>query len=142
MELARIACIAPPLTDEILATYRTIIDSVPERTPLRDALEALYKCATAWWGVPVSKMREKRLATGTDLTQGPDVRFQKLDTETMEALYDHIPWMEEILGYEALFEQVSDATDKELRDCAFHLVWHAKELTLDREPITLDRIVE
>lgn len=35
---------------------------------------------------------------------------------------------------------VVDAAQKELRDACFHLVWFAKELTMDREPMTNDMI--
>lgn len=138
MEPVRVACIAPALTDETLAKYRETINGVEERTELRDILETLYKCVTEWWNVPVSSAKEVEAVTGTDLTVGPKVKLQKLDVGTIMHLWEHVPWMHELLAYEKILEEI---TDKTLRDTTFHLLWHAKEITLDREPVTMDRIV-
>lgn len=143
MEFASIACIAPAFSDEKLAAYRTLIDGVEPRTALRDALEKVWACAVAWWEIRESNLPARTVGTGTDLTRGPDVKLQKLDSEVIQSLWDAVPWMEEIEVYESHFEKLSPVgAEKPLRDAAFHLSWLAKELHNDREPITVERIVK
>jgi hypothetical protein len=36
--------------------------------------------------------------------------------------------------------EVTDPAAYELRNAAFHLLWHAMELTRDREPLTADKL--
>lgn len=124
---------APPLSDETLEGYRKLIDAVPERSQLRDALEAVYRCSTAWWEQPESTGDGKPHASG----RGTVVALEK---PIAEALWEHIPWREELDTFAALFDTISNETEKPLRDCAHHLLWHARELDLDREPITTDKL--
>lgn len=142
MEFAAVACIAPAFSDERLAAYRQLIDAVEPKSRLRDALEKLWTCAVAWWEVRESNLPAVDAITGTDLTRGPKVKLQRLDSEVIQSLWDHVPWMEEIVVCEAEFEKLSPTgAEKPLRDAAFHLSWLAKELHNDREPITVDRMV-
>lgn len=122
---------APPLSDELLATYRSIIDQQPPQTRLKDCLETLYRCAVAWWEQPES--------SGIVSQPHPSGRGQiiPLDTNIALAIWDTTPWMDELEIMKSLFESI---TDKLTRDCAFHLLWHAIELTQDREPITKDKV--
>jgi hypothetical protein len=63
-----------------------------------------------------------------------------LDDPIAKELYDAIPWEHEIAGIQSLFDSIDRVSQRDLRNAAFHLLWHVKELNLDREPITNDKI--
>lgn len=138
MESPSLACIAPPLTDELLKKYKLLINDLEERSLLRDCLESLMRCAEAWWDVRESVSPARRVSCSTGITKGPDVMFQPLDSELVHSLWDSIPWMHDITEMEKIFDALPSG---DLRNAAFHLSWYAKELFLDREPISTDRIV-
>lgn len=141
-----VACMAPPLTDEALAGYRRLIDGVPAGTELRDALEGCYACVAAWWDAPESNAPVARHWNVSHRGVAKTVPERPLTPELVKHLWDVTPWMSELERLsptgppEALDTGVFDkVTDKALRDCAFHLLWHCKEVTLDREPMTADK---
>lgn len=137
------ACFAPPLTDDLLRAYRILADALPDsRGDVRDALRECLKAVETWWGLPESKgnarhdghlllvhRKEERL-----------VRITGLSETLKKELWDSIPWDYEIAAMEKLFESISNETGRELRDAAFHLLWHVRELSLDREPLTQDAL--
>ncbi len=188
-----VACMAPPLTDELLAEYRGLIDAVPAGE-LRDALDACYACAEAWWDVPESAAAPVR--TWNLVDAAGKVRScpeRPLTADLVKRLWDATPYMSELerlspttppeLLDTGLFDRlpsgvkelvvvrepvesarggdftaeeaaakvganphaklktvVVDAKAKRLRDAAFHLLWHCKEITTDREPMTADKL--
>lgn len=139
-----VACFAPPLTDETLARYRGLVGQYAGPAEVKDALASLLACVAAWWELPESKPTDApKLAIkhrGKDIT----VPVVPLEPEYVKALDPVTPWMREIDtlsngGDTGLFDTLPAG---ELRDAAFHLLWHAKELTLDREPLTMDKLPE
>lgn len=130
-----VACFAPPLTDALLARYETVIAALPA-SPVGDAMRACLAPVKVWWDLPESKAdpdkpRLKILHRGRDVS----VVIRDLEPGIAAALFDAIPWGYELEGIERLFDAIP-AAQKELRDAAFHLLWYAKELNLDREPVT------
>lgn len=125
---------APPLTDELLASYRKMIDGVPAKTQLREALESCFACCAKWWDLP-----ESTNGKATPHASGRGVILD-LDAPVAEALWDRIPWEEELETYGKLFDGINPASERDLRNAAFHLLWHVRELNLDREPITNDKV--
>lgn len=122
---------SPPLTDAALGNYRAQISALPV-SPLRDALGALLDCCDKWWALPESTGEGKLHAVGVGLVVD-------LDEKVAAVLEPHIPWDEEIAMIQGLCDAIPvDQTP--LRDCAFHLLWHVKELALDREPMTSDKL--
>jgi hypothetical protein len=122
---------APPLTDEQLGKYESLGRELAENSPERDAYEACLKCCKEWWFLPESDTP----ATPHPLL-GSDYPFNRLDQATSDALWDHIPWEHEIEAFKTLFANLQG----EVRDAAHHLLWHAAELCLNREPMTNDRV--
>lgn len=124
---------APPLSDDLLASYRALIEAVPEKTRLREALDTLYRCAAAWWELPES-------------TGGKAARHAllgsvvSLDEEIAAALWENIPWEDELGIIQAACDEIDANDQAPLRNAAFHLLWHVKELNLDREPLTADKL--
>jgi hypothetical protein len=121
---------APPLTDETLARYRAVIDGLDERSPVRGAMADLLACAAAWWAQPESTGAGRPHGSG----RGTVV---SLDPAVADALWDAVPWPHECDAMQALFDGLAPG---EVRDAAFHLLWFAKELTQDREPISADKL--
>lgn len=124
---------APPLSDEKLATYKAMADALPA-SPVKDAMATLLTCCGVWWELPEPE--------GTARTPHPAGvgTVVALQDDHAKALWDHIPWEHELDAIAGVLETISNETHKALRDAAFHLLWHAKELCLDREPLTIDRL--
>lgn len=134
------ACFAPALTDEKLEHYKNLIDQLPE-SPLKTAMETCYKAVEKWWNLPESKGSSSDpdwvlVRHGKQKT----VKVTSLDKELIEELWDVVPWDYELQAMQPLFDAIDPVHQKELRDAAFHLLWFATELTLDREPLTKDRL--
>lgn len=136
-----VACFAPPLTDETLARYRELVGQYAGPVEVKDALASLLACVSAWWELPESKPGDApKLAIkhrGKDIT----VPVVPLEEQHVKALDPVTPWMREL---DTLSNREAtglfDGLTGPLRDAAFSLLWHAKELTLGREPITQDKL--
>lgn len=126
---------APPLTDDLLAYYAGLIDTLPRESQVREALTKLYQCCDEWWEQP-----ESTGGNGTSNHKSGRGIVVNLDEPVKKALWEYIPWTEELNLYGELFDRLSPITEKELRNAAFHLLWYVKELDLDREPITKDKL--
>lgn len=134
---------APPLSDDLLAKYRATIDGL-DAGPVRDALDTLYKCCAQWWELPESSGDENGGRRAHTSGMGTIV---PLDKKLAGDLYDAIPWTHELNamgGYTTDRGQyvpgLFDDLTGDVRAAAFHLLWHVKELDLDREPITADQL--
>lgn len=123
---------APPLTEEKLAAYRALAKAAPPE--VADAMTQLLACASAWWEQPESSGHVTRPHPA-----GVGV-IVALDAPVAKALWDHIPWTRELDSMAALFDTIDPVKDKPLRDAAHHLLWLARELDLDREPLTADKL--
>jgi hypothetical protein len=90
--------------------------------------------------LPVSQGTSKR--TWRTLYKGKDTLYDEvpLEQKYVEALDSVTPWMRELNTLSTVNGDgpLDKLPNGELRDAAFHLLWHAKELTLDREPLTQD----
>lgn len=141
---------APPLSDEKLASYATLIASMPPSAE-RDACALLMTCCEKWWNLPEpagTAARAHPSGVGTIIALQDDHKAE---------LDPHIPWGHELAAIQALFDQlptgtteqppthkprhvVTDALAHNIRNMAFHLLWHVRELDLDREPLTADKL--
>lgn len=122
---------APPLTDHCLPRYKALAEALDARDPIRDAMLKLHACVLHWWGLPESGGPARSHQSGVGAVV-------PLDREFQDALWEHIPWGHELDAMAALFEGIDPVRQKPLRDAAHHLLWHVKELDLDREPATTD----
>lgn len=127
---------APPLCDKTLEVYKEIIDGLSDG-PVKQALQVLWNCASQWWNLPESVGEGRAHPIGHGF-------IVDLDDETKAALEPHIPWGYELLALSnsdatGLFDSIDGTEHKDVRDMAFHLLWYAKELELDREPYTSDK---
>lgn len=125
---------APPLTDAKIAEYEALINTLPKISQIRDIMNILLKCCKEWWKLPESKSNEiVKHASGTGVVI-------KLDESVNSALWDFIPWRTDIKAYGDVLDTIDPVGQKDLRNAAFHLLWHAAELELGREPITNDKL--
>lgn len=101
---------AAPLTDELLAEYRATIDSLPADSRARDAMDKLHKCVSQWWELPDSvgtKQRKHQSGTGV---------VTELQTDHQKALWDAIPWEDELVHMSSEFNKLEqDACDENER---------------------------
>ena len=125
---------APPLTDDLIQVYQDLIDGLDCPSPVYDAMAKLMACVRQWWDLPESS------PDGSQPHPSGSGVIVPLDSPIASALWEAIPWKHELDGMQALFDAIPAGTEKALRDAAFHLLWHVKELDLDREPITSEKL--
>lgn len=136
-----VACFAPPLTDDLLRSYRLLADGLPDsQGDVRDAMRECLKAVETWWNLPESSGNHRHDGDLLITHKGQEalVPVVGLSEELKAKLWDSIPWDYEIDSMDKLFEGIDPVADKPLRDAAFHLLWHVKELNLNREPLTQD----
>lgn len=140
---------APPLTQEKLDRYRELIDIAkgPEvwsyindpkdrdmlQHAVPDYMKRLADMVELFWETPESKLTPRPHATGIG-------QIIDLEDAEKERMWDAIPYDHELDLYSVIFEKISHAEQPELRNAAFHLLWFGRELDLDREPMTNDKL--
>lgn len=136
-----VACFAPPLTDDLIARYAALAGSLPDsRGDVRDAMRECLAAVRLWWELPESKGGPKDQSVEVrHRGAGTLVKLVSLTPDLVSDLFDAVPWGYELDAMQALFDRIP-ADERELRDAAFHLLWHARELCLDREPLTRDAL--
>jgi len=138
-----VACFAPALTDEKLAAYTALADRA--EGPIKDALQTCLKAVKQWWELPASTRtdgEQLQIFDREDPNQerrARNIPIVPLEEKHQGDLNDAIPWPHEIASMQALFDTIPPE-QKELRDAAFHLLWHLIELSNDREPLTRDKV--
>lgn len=120
---------APPLDAAKVAAYRKLADAAPEQ--VKGAMTALLDMADAYLGGPAAKAAGK--SRGTPHPSGAGM-VVPLEDDEVKRLWDVVPWDEELTMYAGVFDRIDPASEKDLRNAAFHLLWLGRELFLDREP--------
>lgn len=122
---------APPLTPAKLKQYVELAaDASPQVT---EAMAVLADAVEAYWKHKPSKQ------AGTAHPSGRGF-IVPLEPETIKALDSAVPWNEELEMYAKVFDRIDPVAQRDLRNAAFHLLWFGRELFLDREPITADKL--
>lgn len=104
-----VACHPHPLSDELLATYKAMIDALPVG-PIKSAMQSCYDCAFAWWNVRESKKSYKeKWTTG----EGKTYSIIPFDDELIETLDGSTPWSYEVDAMQSLFLAIqADETER------------------------------
>ncbi len=124
---------APPITDEKLESYRDLIESKANGA-IKDACIMLLACVEKWWELPeAAGTKQWAHASGTG-------QIVKLQNDHTKILFDSIPWDHELDAIQSLLDKIDPTAERDLRNAAFHLLWFVKELSLDREPLTNDKL--
>jgi len=119
---------APPLPANKLATYKTLAGSCPDRQCKEKMLE-LIGMMELFQKTPASTL------PGTPHPVGVGIKVP-LEKEEIARIWDVVPWANECDGIGRLFDQL----EGDVRNAAFHLLWFARELAADREPLTNDKL--
>ena len=134
------ACYAPPITAQKLSDYEALIAAMPV-SPVKESLQKLLACVNAWFVLPDSPRTDGELVNHIHNGQLVTVKEVPFTQELIEQLWDVTPWMHELAGLSTTNDDgLFDSLSGPIRDAAFHLLWHVKEITLDREPMTLDKL--
>lgn len=133
------ACLAPALDDATLERYAAIVADL-ETGELKSEMESVLACVRAWWEIPESKRRDVetiRVWNPAAKAWGT-VDLQPLEAKHVAELWEVTPWMREL---ESIGVNLIDALPQgDTRNALTHLLWFAKEITLDREPATADKL--
>lgn len=131
MEIKLSGSFAPPLAPKQLAVYRALAQAAPPS--IADAMVALCDMMEMYHGHPPSTRESIPHRSGI-------VAMTPLESHVVAALDPWVPWLHECKMYGELFAQLDPVKERDLRNAAHHLLWHAVELTHDREPLTTDRL--
>lgn len=122
---------APPLDQAKLKTYGALAADAPEQ--VKDAMIGLLSMVQQYQQHAPSRQR------GTPHPSGRG-RVVPLEPETIKAIGDSVPWEDELTMLAQVFDRIDPVEDKDLRDAAHHLLWWGRELNLDREPLTTEKL--
>lgn len=120
---------APPIDDTKLAAYKQLIDQLDPLTPCGGYARDLVRMFETFQQTPASTLPGKPHPCG----RGEIVPLEEGEVSRM---WDLVPWSEECDTMGKAFDTLTGG----VRDACFHLLWYARELTLDREPITTDKL--
>lgn len=127
---------APPLSPEQIQEYKALAKDA-ENEAVQDQMLALCKMLEVFWETP------KSTEEGTPHRSGRGT-ITKLAQVEIKRIWDVVPWSHECDAMQKLFDDLPNGSpnskQRKVRNAAFHLLWFAKELTQDREPITNDQI--
>lgn len=124
---------APPITAAKISEYNALLS-----TPAADEFDLkvkstckdLLKMVQVFQETPASASAGSKHPSG----RGTIVPLEESEINRIDA---YVPWDHECDAYQALFDKLPTGA---LRNAAFHLLWFAKELTKDREPLTNDKL--
>lgn len=119
---------APPLTHESLVAYK-LLSSACEDVKASGYMKNLIKMVEVFNETPASK------EAGSPHPSGLGIEVP-LEADEVKRIWDCVPWSEEcdVIG------KAFDVLKGDTRRAAYHLLWYARELTVDREPITTDKL--
>jgi hypothetical protein len=119
---------APPLTAEKLASYKEQVGAFEE--PYKGEVLKLIDMVETFQQTPASSNGSSPHPSGTGF-------ITPLEDAEIKRIWDKVPWWYEVDALKTLFDKLPVGN---LRNIAFHLLWFAQELTLDREPLTNDKL--
>ena len=122
---------APPLTEDKLKEYKLLAATADIR--INEVMLKLIEMVEVFNQTPTSASTPIPHRTGI-------VNQILLEEQEITRIWNYVPWDYEIEAYSKLFETINNSDNKPLRDACFHLLWFAKELESDREPITNDKL--
>lgn len=122
---------APRITDSDLGAYKQALDTSKASPAILDAVKDLIQMVEVFYETPETSQPPEEDTSGRLL-------IRRLEEDEIARIWEVVPWDYEVRALRQLFEEIprEDAIHK----AAHHLLWYAKELTEDREPVTRDRL--
>lgn len=118
---------APPLDDAKLDIYEQLANGASRR--VKEHMIELIKM--------LRKFRETGESQAVAQPGPLGLPITPLEEAEVERIWDVVPWPEECDVIGGVFESLPVG---DLRNAAFHLLWFARELAADREPMTNDKL--
>jgi hypothetical protein len=122
---------APPLDAAGLARYRELAEAASGQ--VKDYMIELCDMLALFWQTGESRNG------GTPHPSGRGTIIP-LEDDEIKRIWDAVPWPNECDLIGQVFDGIPADTQADLRNAAFHLLWYARELAADREPITNDKL--
>lgn len=134
------ACFAPPIDSAKLDEYEKLASQATG--PVADSIGQLIAMVRLFLETPKSTrpaetVHLRAVRDGKTITSASCI---PLEDAEVERIWDAVPWEHELDAMGQLFESISNETHKPLRDAAYHLLWYGRELTRDREPMTVEML--
>lgn len=123
---------APPIDAQKLAHYRDLSMQVND-PPTMESMVELCDMVELFQQTPPSTRPGKPHPSGRGV-------ITPLGEGEVDRIWDAVPWPDELDLMSARFEKLDPVSQRDIRNAAFHLLWYGRELCLDREPITTDRL--
>lgn len=118
---------APKIDEAKLEQYRQLAGSVEDQR-CSDYMFQLVEMLEVFFETPDSILPgTKHPILGTVIP---------LEDAEVKRIWDKVPWSDECDLIGKVFDNLPPG---EQRNAAYHLLWYARELTLDREPMTQER---
>ena len=121
-----VACFAPPLTDEKLAEYETLINSL-DAGEVKDAMQECLTCTKAWWDLPESTRTDGDKFQIIHQKKEKTYSVTPLEKEHVKQLDLVTPYTRECVAMQPLFEKLDPVYQRDLRNAAFHLLSYSTE---------------
>jgi hypothetical protein len=123
---------APPIDAAAVSRYRALADHAgnPATT---EYMRKLCDMVDLFHATPASKRPGKPHPSGRGV-------ITPLEAAEVDRIFEAVPWPHELDMMGVVFEQLDPISQRDVRNAAFHLLWYGRELCLDREPITTDRL--
>lgn len=118
---------APPITPANLLAYRQFAAGTSDE--IREAMNELCDMVLIFNETPKSKLSSLPHPSGLGVVT-------PLEAAEITRIWDAVPWPSECDRMGVLFDSLTG----DVRNAAYHLLWYARELTMDREPITTDTL--
>lgn len=122
---------APPLTEEKLKEYKLLAASAEPK--ISEVMLKLIEMVEVFNETPTSTLPPEEYMIDI-------VDKIPLEDKEIQRIWNYVPWDYELDAYGNLFETIGYYSNKPLRNACFHLLWFARELEADREPITNDKL--
>lgn len=123
---------APPLDAATVARYRDLAVDADDKATESYILQ-LCDMVDLFLETPASPL------PGTPHPSGRGT-ITPLEDGEMRRIYNAVPWSHECDMMGRVFSGLDPVARRDVRNAAFHLLWYARELTIDRQPITTDRL--
>jgi len=119
---------APRITDDKLEEYRQLAGNVPDQR-CSEYMIQLVEMLDLFNETPESSLPGTKNPLAGMVVPLEDAEIKRI--------WDKVPYMEECDLIGKAFDILPPG---EQRNAAYHLLWYARELTLDREPMTQERV--
>lgn len=123
---------APPIDADTVDRYRVLAEAAGNEM-IAGYMRDLCRMVATFQETPKSRKAPKPHPSGVG-------QIVKLEAAEVDRIFDVVPWPAECDLIGQAFDKLHPVHQRDVRNAAFHLLWYARELAQDREPITTDTL--